>query len=79
MKQPHTIIAEGNAAGHPIGTVCYEFNGHDYGCARDDTRATGEPWVSMTLDPEGKGPYFTAAVRYLEPQPMGHYQVIGKY
>jgi hypothetical protein len=46
---------------HPAGTVCYECQKHDYGCARDDTLATGEYHVSVTTDPTGDYPFFTIA------------------
>lgn len=55
-----------DACGHPAGTICYEFRRHDYGLASDDTRATGIPHRSVTLDPAGGYPSFTAPERALE-------------
>lgn len=75
---PYTIIKTGNAGGYSIGTVCYEFRGHDYGAAREDTQGMGEPWISMTLSSDGKGPYFTAPVSSLDPEPLSPYMVISQ-
>jgi hypothetical protein len=72
------ITAEGNSAGHPAGTVCYEFHGHDYGCAREDTAYTGVPHIALTLNPDNAGPFFTCPVETLAPRPMGHYATIGR-
>lgn len=41
------------------GTIVFVCTKHDYGCANDDTRATGKHHTSMTLDPEGDYPFFT--------------------
>jgi len=52
---------------HEVGTVCYDFIWHDYGCARDDSYYSGEPHISVTLDSEGKGyPFFTVPLHNLE-------------
>ncbi len=42
---------------------------YDYGLANDDTRATGIPHISVTLDPEGGNPFFTVPVADLEAIP----------
>ena len=41
------------------GAIVYKFVRYDYGLASDDTRMTGVPHVSVTLDPEGGYPFFT--------------------
>jgi hypothetical protein len=51
---------------HPAGTVCYACVCPDYGCARDDERATGKPHRSMTLDSSGDYPFFTVPSEDLE-------------
>jgi hypothetical protein len=57
---------------HPAGTICYRCQKYDYGCANDDTRMLGRKHVSMTLDPEGDYPFFTAAEDDLEPVEAHH-------
>lgn len=49
-----------------VGTVVYDYHGYDYGCANDDTRMTGVEHQTMTLDPEGGGPFFTMPCRDLK-------------
>lgn len=56
---------------HQPGTVCYDCFEWDYGCANDDQRFTGEEHKSVTLASDGGGPFFTAALRILEPYPYG--------
>lgn len=41
------------------GVTIYQFAGYDYGLAADDTRAFGEPHVSVTLNQDGSIPSFT--------------------
>lgn len=53
----------------PAGTLCYDFLMHDYGLASDDTRITGIPHVSVTLDPKGGYPSFTIVAADLEEVP----------
>lgn len=48
------------------GGIVYQCTKHDYGCASDDTRATGFMHISVTLDPTGDYPFFTIPVRNLE-------------
>lgn len=48
-----------------IGDKVYRGRNHDFGLARDDTRATGEEYISVTLDKNGEYPYFTVPVRLL--------------
>jgi len=55
-----------NCKEYPAGTICYDFSGHDYGLAADDTRMTGIPHVSVTLDPDGGTPSFTIVATSLE-------------
>jgi len=52
--------------GHKAGTVVYDSRKHDYGLASDDTRITGVPHISVTLDPSGDYPVFTVAEHDLE-------------
>lgn len=51
---------------HKAGTVIYDFNGHDYGCSSDDSFYTQKPHMTVTLDPEGGGPFFTVPVEDVE-------------
>lgn len=44
------------------GTYVFECNGHDYGCANDDTRNTGKEHISVTLNIDGSYPFFTVPV-----------------
>lgn len=73
----HIIKKDSSSAGHPVGTQCYVFNGHDYGCAREDTFYSGVSHISMTLDPDGRNPYFTIPVEDLEPMPVPTYVFAG--
>jgi hypothetical protein len=41
------------------GETVYPCKGHDYGCASDDTAATGIEHISVTLDRAGGYPFFT--------------------
>ncbi len=41
------------------GTIVYAASGYDYGMAAIDAHLTGEPHVSVTLDPGGAYPFFT--------------------
>lgn len=45
--------------GHAPGTIVYECVKYDYGLARDDTYATGESHISVTLKEDGDYPSFT--------------------
>lgn len=65
-KTAYRIVGSDNAAGHPEGTACYRFVGHDYGCAREDTEHFRRDFVSMTLNLDGSGPFFTAPADGLE-------------
>lgn len=52
---------------HEVGTICYDFNGYDYGLAREDSYYLGVTHISVTLDPEGKDyPFFTVPSDHLE-------------
>lgn len=51
------------------GDTVYRCVGHDYGGASDDTRITGAPHMSVTLDPDGGYPFFTVPVADLDRQP----------
>lgn len=50
------------------GTTVYVCRGPDYGCARDDEKATGLEHISVTLKPDGDYPFFTMPRTDLEPQ-----------
>jgi hypothetical protein len=41
------------------GTMVYVASGYDYGLARDDEYATGQPHTSVTLNADGSYPTFT--------------------
>lgn len=49
------------------GTTVYASMGCDYGCANDDSRATGIEHVSVTLKSDGGYPFFTVPKRDLHP------------
>lgn len=42
-----------------VGETVYLCRGYDYGCASDDTRATGIEHVSVTYKEDGEYPFFT--------------------
>lgn len=48
------------------GDIVYEQSVHDYGLASDDTRHTGYPHISVTVNSDGAYPFFTVPVRDLE-------------
>lgn len=59
-----------DAANEPeavAGTIVYGCAHHDYGLASDDTRATGVPHMSVTLNSDGSYPFFTVPERDAEP------------
>ena len=69
-----TVISEykyGHMIGHPKtiveGTVVYRCLRSDYGLSFLDSVSDGEPYISVTLDPNGNYPFFTIPVRLLEP------------
>jgi hypothetical protein len=49
-----------------IGTTVYACTQCDYGGARDDTRAHGHQFVSVSLKPDGTYPFFTHPLRDLK-------------
>ncbi len=49
-----------------IGTIVYGISHHDYGLASDDSRMTGVPHISVTLNSEGLYPFFTVPLADLE-------------
>lgn len=51
--------------GHKAGTICYPYNGCDYGLCSDDARATGVEHTAMVLFP-GCLPFFTVPVSDIE-------------
>jgi hypothetical protein len=55
--------------GRPVGTQVYHFMKYDYGCANDDTRATGVEHISVSENPQGDYPFFTVPLPHLEKQP----------
>jgi hypothetical protein len=61
MLQDSKLNAEAKA-----GTTVYACVQYDYGTANDDTRFTGIPHRSVTLDPAGDYPFFTVPVRDLQ-------------
>jgi hypothetical protein len=54
------------------GTIVYSPMGWDYGLASDDTRATGEPHVSISLQASGAYPTKTIPSAYLIPITAAH-------
>jgi hypothetical protein len=48
------------------GTIVYEYEGHDYGVARDDSYYTGVYHTSVTLNEDGATPFFTVPEDDLE-------------
>ncbi len=52
--------------GHPKGSIVYDQKYHDYGLAEDDSRLTGVPHISVTLNENGGYPGFTVATHDLE-------------
>jgi hypothetical protein len=44
------------------GTIVYAFVGHDYNCAREDSRYHKEAWAAFTLEDSGSYPFFTMPV-----------------
>ena len=50
---------------HPAGTVVYQAKFYDYGLASDDERCTGMPHRSVTLNPDGRYPFFTVPTRHV--------------
>lgn len=58
-------------AAMPVGDAefCYSFLGCDYGLASDDSRVSGIPHISVTLNSDGSPPAFTVPSDDLEPQP----------
>jgi hypothetical protein len=51
------------------GSKVYEFLGHDFGCASEDTRNTGREHISVTLDSEGNDGSFTVPLDELTEVP----------
>lgn len=48
------------------GDIVYEFRGHDYGLARDDTRYSGIEHISVTERADGGAPSFTIPLHTLK-------------
>jgi hypothetical protein len=48
------------------GTIIYGCLHYDYGCAKDDKRATGIPHGSFTLKSDGDYPFFTMPMTDVE-------------
>lgn len=60
---------------YPAGHIVYEFRGHDYGLARDDTMGTGVVHVSVTEQPDGTAPSQTIPEHLLELAPVESVQI----
>lgn len=68
MPRAYTVLRGDRAAvGVAPGQVVYDCQGHDYGCASDDTRNSGIEHVSVTARPDGGYPFFTIPRADLEP------------
>jgi hypothetical protein len=48
------------------GKTVFKLKGWDYGCASDDSRATGEKHISITLNPDGSPPGYSVPMHDLE-------------
>lgn len=61
------------------GETIFRWNGHDYGCTRDDMMLGGFETISCSLE-EGQFPFFTVPVTLLldeaGKQPRGEYMRI---
>lgn len=64
VSMSYTGIA--NSVPVVVGLVVYECLKADYGHANDDTRMTGEEYMSVTLNPEGDYPFITMPKRILK-------------
>lgn len=58
----HVCGPESVAAGDTV----YALQGHDYGCAADDTRILGKPHVAVTKQTDGGYPFFILPKEILE-------------
>ena len=56
---PYTLLRDAHDT--LAGAIVYRASGCDYGCSSDDSRMTGIPHVSMTLDETGDYPFFTVS------------------
>lgn len=54
---------------HKAGTTVYSCLRADYGCASDDSHATGEEHTTVTLDPTGDYPFITVPRTWLREVP----------
>ena len=61
-------IVKASRASAPVreGDIVFKCVKFDYGCASDDTRSTGTPYVSVTADPQGDYPFFTIPLEDLK-------------
>lgn len=48
------------------GEFVYSVNNYDYGCASDDSELFGYEHQSVSLDEDGKYPFFTVPCKDLE-------------
>jgi hypothetical protein len=56
LLQPRGIVQ--------AGTICYRFDGNDYGCCADDTAATGVHHIALCTvpPPNSNATFFTCPV-----------------
>lgn len=60
VPKAYTVVGAGAANSDiKVGDTVYELYGYDYGLASDDSRATGVPHKSVTLNSDGDYPAFT--------------------
>jgi len=51
---------------HKAGDTVYEFEGHDFGCVRDDMQYGGIESIAVVASPDQEPPFFTVPVEDLE-------------
>jgi hypothetical protein len=51
---------------HKAGTIVFDCYEYDYGLSNDDSRITGIRHISVTLDSDGRYPFFTVPEYQLE-------------
>lgn len=51
---------------YKAGTVVYYFTGPTYGLAEDDSLVIGIEHTSVTVKPDGSGPFFTVPTKDIE-------------
>lgn len=60
------FVLKADRFNHKAGEVVYEWRGHDYGLARDDSYITKRPHISVTKNEDQSHPFFTVQESDLE-------------